>query len=291
MIKNTYPNPEEIPKELTDMEGKTPLGNYKIQSTYGGPESKYQWNEDSALVHEGTDSLIVCVIDGAGGSGDGLLASQEANRIMSDNIEEGKNMLQTLLEANKHINTLNETKRKKVYATFAGIEYLKDGDISILALGDARALTLRNHKTLQEGTSTLDNLAQKLTRDRNNPADFYSHPKKKIILSSLGFQTKSEEFLPQDKTFTPQNDDRIILASDALWDVMSDYEIEEISKNSKTAKEMEDKLYQAVFERNNAGNTEFLIKEKIGETIQDIPYTVKKGFGDNITIAIVEIKV
>ena len=291
--------PDLIPLEEKHKNIETGLGPVIVTCDYGGSHSKYDVeNQDSFVCGNTKDgSTFVAVIDGAGGSGGGLEASIHANSDLGTNLTQGVSPLEALRSANKSLIGINEQKSLQaradgrrfdwdfddIYATAVAVKVEKSRRVLLAASGDSKIATIRNGAILREGTTSMQNIpSQLIDRSILDPEDYYCHPSKSSITGGLGIkngeQPMGQEFLGQDK-------DRIVLASDGLWDLVSEYEVAWLSNQCRTAAEFQAALFKMAYDRNNA-DFPYHIEHAPGVLVSMPSY--RKG-GDNITIAVMEL--
>lgn len=272
--------PAEVPAELQEIHLRTKMGTVNGRSDYGGPGSKYdKANEDSmfaATTSEG--NLIIGVIDGAGGSTNGLAASREANEQILSALSGGASMEEAIDRADASI----KQSIKGAYATAVIARISPDGRVVLGWRGDSKAMTIRNGQKVSEGTTELQNLAWGLLNGEEDKKDFYQHPYNNVITGGIG------DIGPKgDQTgileFQARNGDQIVLACDALWDIVSEYEVVELAKVHR-GRALEEALYQLVYDRYNSGK-DYTIVHAPG-----VPVLKRAGRGDNITIQVVDIE-
>lgn len=276
--------------ELTGLE--TSSGDLSVLTDFGGPGSKYERNEDSVLVLSNNEELVVGVIDGAGGSDDGALVSTLVNLSLGRSFEQKKTTTDSLSEAN----WLARQYSPGCYAvgTFLRVEK-EDGvnKVEVSGLGDSRVLTLRDGDIFNLGTTWFQNEAwndvMQSTGDYSNPEslrDYFLHPRTHLILGGFGITDQlfgdHRYAKPVIKNFVGRPGDVIILASDGIWDVVSDVEIKDLlAGGDLKADDIKEKIFSLAFERNNAKGALISIDCGSGIRAQKI---LKKG--DNISLAV-----
>lgn len=291
--------PDLIPKEETHKDLETGLGHILVTCDYGGPHSKYDDENQDSFVCGNTKNgdIFIAVIDGAGGSGGGLEASIKSNSDLANNLVQGLSPLEGLRSASGLLIDINEQKKRRafasgrsfdfshegIYATAVAAKIEKSGRVLLAASGDSKIATIRNGAILREGTTCMQNTPSKLIEySLLNPREYYQHPLKSNITGGLGIKDAEE---PLGQEFWGQDKDRIVLASDGLWDLVSEYEVARLSNQCKTANEFQAALFKMAYDRNNADSA-YNIEHAPGVLIAMPSY--KKG-GDNITIAVMEL--
>lgn len=255
-------------------------------SDFGGKGSKYnKVNEDSMFAGEVVDSdgcTVVGVIDGAGGSTMGRLASEIVNKELYQRLVRDGNNNPDLVTAMLETSEVVKKDSKGGYACAVMARINPDSKIELAWSGDSKAMTIRGGKKLDIGTTRMQNIAvEDLLKEGRDLSGFYNHEYGHGITGVLGADSKKPEFLQ----FQGENEDQIIMASDGLWDVVSEHEVVELSKKYK-GEQLRQQLFNLAFERNNS-KKDFTIEY---DPNKKIPMRPKFGSGDNITIQVAEIK-
>ena len=282
--------PAEVPDELQEIYLRTKFGTVNGRSDYGGPNSKYnKANEDSMFADADHDRLIVGVVDGAGGSGNGLQASRVGSEQLLKALQEGQTMESAFEQADREVTKIPKGrspatgKLEQAYATAIVAHITQEGKTTLGWRGDAKAMTIRNGNKLSEGTTRLQNFAWEMNEGTEDERLFYTHPYRSVITGTIG-ETGGKERKPTGiLEFQAHNRDQIVLASDGLWDVVSEYEVIELAKLHR-GRALQKALYQLVYDRYNSGKN-FTIMHAPGE-----PVSMEYNKGDNITIEVVEIE-
>jgi len=293
----------------------TSLGEIVICTDIGGSRSRYKVNEDNYFVLAQENLVGIGVLDGAGGSKNGLLASQIATAGLSVSIPESPlaelfEKISELVGLYAHdgyihdvdeevINTINGGYTAGVVAlirNFGGEKVVEIG-----ASGDSKVLTLRRGSQgfykAPEGTSAFQNMAQfEIDQGIYPAADIYIHPKLNILIGALGL--RGESYLsPTFSTFIacPGDGTRIILGSDGIFDVISEYELIQMANNFSNISDFHRAAFNLAILR-HSDTDEFMIQHSKS---YDIPKRVssyeKSGYvyvrngGDNITLAAMDL--
>lgn len=276
--------PEQCPLNLKLQHFQTEFASLSSITTYGGPASKYKTiNEDSYFFGLSRQQrLISGVVDGSGGSKQGYLGGKLANEILSQHMHSDKPLEEVFCLAD------NEVIRNAHggYATGVALSLDDTGFATLAAKGDARALTIREGKIHRDGTTRIQSLVAKKIEDGELPAHAIHTAKgKNIIYSVIGNRN-----LPLFQTqFQTQSGDIIILASDGLWDIVSDYEIQELS-NQHSGISLQSTLFMMAYERNNT-DSQYNLQFSENE-LHSMPASFvnqEKCRGDNITIQVIQI--
>ncbi|PLX28870.1 hypothetical protein C0581_00720, partial [Candidatus Parcubacteria bacterium] len=315
MFADRFVTDPENSENNTDIHVATGFAQVDGRSHYGGLGCKYAEfgedadgnkvrtleslekaeNEDSMFTMVDSEgALVTAVIDGAGGEGNGRAASRIINETAVAMISLGETgMKEALIDG--HLQIENELANGMTTAVLARIE--KDNNVTLTSVGDSKAMTLRGGKKLEAGTTKMHNFAVYLIEQfGEEPQDFFNHKFANQLLSSLGPSEKDrqrridgeEVQLPQidEITFQGKEGDVMVLASDGLWDVASEYEVEKWSdEEGGDAAKLQERLWKEVYARNNA-KAPFQIEYAPGKFIEK---KWREGKGDNISIQVVKI--
>jgi PPM family protein phosphatase len=263
---------------------KVPMANVSSTTTWGGPGSKYrEINEDSffsGMSRHG--NFIAGVIDGAGGSNHGFLGGKCANFALSDALMHDYSLRQAFALADKDVSV-------NAYGGYAtGVSTVIDSGYKVLlgSKGDSRALTIRDGEIMIPGTTKLHSKVAYEIEEGTLPAKAIHTSKSKHIVCSVIGNIKKPLF---ETWFQGKPGDQMILASDGLWDVVSDYEILKFAQNLR-GQRLQKAIYQLAYERNNSTES-FQIEFAMNDFISMQPFYVKgrKTSGDNITVLVIDI--
>lgn len=291
------PRPTE--EETRPVVQTTKQAKASVVSHCGGPESKYEVNEDIATLLEVDGTLYAVVIDGGGGSGKGYEASRIANEVITASLQAGKTLEQAILDANARLlqetarlREAGELKTESLFGTVALVSVGADLRVMGNALGDAQVIVIRNGQVLPEGTTVLQNVAAQEVRDGVIEEDgYFTHAEKNSVTHYVGDAREgaAERGLAENRRdFQGQAGDQIVLASDGVLDLVSSDEIKELAKVYR-GDDLRRAIFNLAYERNNSFEMGFSIRVSEAETIKMPARFGGKG-GDNITVAVVELK-
>ncbi|MDP3970516.1 MAG: hypothetical protein Q8P90_02350 [bacterium] len=297
--KGRYTHPSEVLERDREIHITTSIGTIDGRCDYGGPASKYSYeNQDTMFAGETpTRALIAGVIDGAGGSNNGLGASRIANITIERKLQEGVSVNDALKEANTAV---YNSYQGSSYACCAIVKIETTGNTEVGWSGDAKIITIRNGKILRDATSIPDNVATAaIERAGATAGQYFIHPNNNVILSSTGRERNHNE--DNALEFKAQEDDFIIVGSDgAITDLVSEYEIEQlaITSNGDTAK-LQREIFDLAFSRANSV-VDFQIKWGPGDNDIVNMDATRYGFaedqwgyrkhGDNITVQVIKVE-
>ena len=201
-------------------------------------------NQDSFIIEkcEAKDSLIVALCDGMGGAKAGGLASQLSNRAfvsyiyakLTSRVNKTPDYKQILLDACNDANGVAyeysqfDEAFNGMGTTIVGGVIKSNGSGYIINVGDSRAY----HISRRGGTIF------QLTRDHSLVEDLVeygaitkeqarSHPQRNVITRALGSESKVEADYFE---FNLQNGDILLLCSDGLSNIVSDFEMLDYAK-------------------------------------------------------------
>ena len=270
-----------LPSERAEMvwsSVETPVGTVSGRTSDGGPNSKYHGNnEDTIFLQADGGRLRIGVIDGAGGSANGRDASSLASAIF---MEAGRRAPGALVEDAREATRVIQEQSPNSYAAGVLLELEVDGRVDLLAVGDSKALTIRKGQILPEGTTRLQNRVQDMIdHEILKPWKYYTHPDNNIITGAFG---RSKESKLETVSFQAKDGDQIIMASDGVWDVVTEYEICWFARRFH-GQELQDKIFQLAYARNN---TDKPFKIRFDEQIEIDMFPLNGG--DNISVVVVE---
>jgi len=201
-------------------------------------------NEDSLLAIENFTGLAVApqpvglfiVADGMGGHGNGREASQLAIRVMREcvlmalrlGVEEDETLMEVLVEgvhsANHSVYKRNQQQQADMGTTLTAA-LLWGTSAYVVNVGDSRTYMYRASEGLSQVTKDHSVVARLVERGTISVDEVYTHPKRNEIYRSLGNHPTVEV----DSFTVPVGvDDVLLLCSDGLWEMVRDFEIEQI---------------------------------------------------------------
>ena len=191
-----------------------------------------QNNEDALLVGEGEDETLFVVADGIGGFEAGEVASSLAVDVLKD-LPPDKPFKVAIGEANRRILAAGRGDEKLsgmgttvVAIRFGGTQ--REPVAEVAHVGDSRAYLMRGGemKPITEDHSLVAELVRSGDLTRDQAAE---HPQKNLITRALG----ADEEVDVDTAVLPiEPNDRILLCSDGLSDMVSETRIAEILAES-----------------------------------------------------------
>jgi PPM family protein phosphatase len=187
-----------------------------------------QNNEDALLVGEGEDETLFVVADGIGGFEAGEVASSLAVDVLKD-LPPDRPFKVAIGEANRRILAAGRGDEKLtgmgttvVAIRFGGTQ--REPVAEVAHVGDSRAYLMRGGemKPITEDHSLVAELVRSGDLTRDQAAE---HPQKNLITRALG----ADEEVDVDTAVLPiEPNDRILLCSDGLSDMVSETRISEI---------------------------------------------------------------
>lgn len=228
-------------------------------------------NEDSLFAMENINSLatapqptgLFIVADGMGGHGHGDVASQLAIRAMKESVlgllhsevNEDEMIEEILVEGVQHAN-YSIHKRNQQQSTDMGTTMtaalLWGTTVYVVNVGDSRTYLYRTSEGLYQVTQDHSVVARLVELGAISADDAYTHPKRNAILRALG----NDPTVDVDCfTVQVQVGDVLLLCSDGLWEMVRDFEIQEIVHTSAPyASRMCAMLIQAALNRGGKDN-------------------------------------
>jgi len=253
------------------------------ETNAGGPNSKYTKNEDTVLLQVDGNRIRIGVIDGAGGSSDGRTASALANAVF---MNRGRHDSGHLLDDARRVTEVIQKNANGAFATGVVVEMFLDGTVNMVAAGDTKAMTVRRGQKVPEGTTTMHNRVQKLIdHDIIKPWDYYTHPSNNIITNAMGIPENKGQDPFSEYTFQSEPEDIIILGSDGIWDLVSEYEILRLTLQHR-GNGLQKALFDLAYQRNNS-TVPFVIQYDHSHAVRMEP---SPGGGDNITVVVIDKK-
>lgn len=264
---------------------RTIAGRVDAATSPGGALSRYDYDEDGFTILSKDDELAVFVGDGAGGSGNGLFASKTAAETFLASMGNGADLMDTF----EAIHDTVRDRQKEVarpmrgYLVGAAVHYTKskEGALrkNVAACGDSKVLTIRKGKRYEPGSTVFQNLAQEMIRAGQMEArDYYNSQYSSIITTALGsdgvgmhLQMHACDHEPGDVT---------IIASDGLWDIVSEQEIIELAGRLK-GRELQAALMDLALER---GGKMFV---NIKHSPSEIVLKDNSHGSDNVTVVVI----
>jgi PPM family protein phosphatase len=191
-----------------------------------------QNNEDALLVGEGEDETLFVVADGIGGFEAGEVASSLAVEALKE-LRPDRSFKTAIAEANRRILAAGRTDKKLsgmgttvVAIRFGGTQ--REPLAEVAHVGDSRAYLVRGGEMnpITEDHSLVAELVRSGDLTRDQAAE---HPQKNLITRALG----ADEDVAVDTTVLPiEADDRVLLCSDGLSDMVPEARISELLLNS-----------------------------------------------------------
>ncbi len=271
-----------MPYSVQQLKGRN-LGLAVITETNPGIKRKHKPNEDSLFAMQGARTHnsqpqqfgLFVVADGMGGHANGQDASRTAIQKIIDfmlpriSLENGlsdegyKNLLvEGVQEANLAVHQRNLQDHADMGTTMTAA--LVVGSTAYVAnVGDSRTYLYREPEGLRQITHDHSVVASLVDAGIIKPDDIYTHPKRNQIYRSLGEKPGVEI----DSFIQPlQADDKLLLCSDGLWDMVRDPEIQRVVSTSiPTPTELGKNLIQAALNGGGEDNVSVIVVSITGE--------------------------
>ena len=213
-----------------------------------GIKRKHKPNEDSLFAAQGVLSPdapapqfgLFVIADGMGGHANGQDASRRAiqsiidfilPRIMKQSDWQDEALAQLLVESVQQANQAvhqNNMELRADMGTTVTAALVVGATAYVTNVGDSRTYLYRAPDGLKKITHDHSVVASLVEAGIIKPDDIYTHPKRNQIYRSLG-----EKPLVEVDSFIVhlQPDDKLLLCSDGLWDMVRDPRIEEVIKS------------------------------------------------------------
>ncbi len=290
--RNGLSDPEKTHPPLVRQISNQNLGFTVVTRTDVGKKRKHKPNEDSLfaaqVVREASHAMqqvgLFVVADGMGGHANGQDASQTAiqsiinallPKLTQSGELSGEAYKQLLTEgvqvANQAVHQRNLDQRADMGTTMTaalvvaplGSTYAEDDTRPPAAMayvanvGDSRTYLYRKTQGLRKLTNDHSVVASLVEAGIIRPDDIYTHPKRNQIYRSLG----EKPLVEVDAFMYPLDvDDKLLLCSDGLWDMVRDPKIEEVLKSYEPDANMTgDMLIQAALDGGGEDNVSVIV--------------------------------
>ncbi|NQU64225.1 MAG: Stp1/IreP family PP2C-type Ser/Thr phosphatase [SAR324 cluster bacterium] len=214
--------------------------NWSVQSDIGRVR---QTNEDSYLIEPETGLFIVS--DGMGGHRGGELASSFVTSDLSVTIDTELNKLRSskprairriiqraIYQHNKQVQMEGQSEAgyKDMGATVV-LALIRSGRVTIANLGDSRLYRYRNG-TLIQISRDHSIIAELIEKGKLLPEHAENHDDEGIITQYMGMEDKA---VPHIKSFLLKKNDRLLLCTDGLTDMLTDSQIQDVLRTQPDA--------------------------------------------------------
>src|SRR5579859_5596819 len=237
-----------MPFNVHQLQGRN-LGLAVITETNPGIKRKHKPNEDSLFAAQGARAHnsqpqqfgLFVVADGMGGHANGQDASRTAIQNIIDFMlprlaagddlnDEGYKVLlvEGVQQANLAVHQRNLQDHADMGTTMTAA--LVIGSTAYIAnVGDSRTYLYREPEGLHQITHDHSVVASLVEAGIIKPDDIYTHPKRNQIYRSLGEKpgVEIDSFIQ-----TLQANDKLLLCSDGLWDMVRDPDIQQVVRSS-----------------------------------------------------------
>jgi protein phosphatase len=219
--------------------GKTQHGKYKNKNDDCFLINSFVSQSEEKQQQLSKNHFVVAIADGVGSSEFGDIAS----KVLLENISKNSNILSHQIILNIIKNTNRELLKtyKSQASTVFSIVYATDEKIIIYHIGDTRVYKLTTKNNLVQLTND-HTYTQKLIDDGVISENMrFNHPKKNIILQSLG---SLEEIHIDIYTNSFETGEKLLLTSDGIHDYIKASEIKDIMLSSKNMQTNINKLIE-----------------------------------------------
>lgn len=201
---------------------------------------------------------LLVVFDGMGGGDYGEVASYEAAVTASEFMNSGKI---NPVDITPSLTLLCEEMNRRVFeqgqnlgayqmgSTVAAI-FLYSGQFWVCNIGDSRVYGLRGDSFAQ---LSVDHTDEELMREQGITN------RKPYLTQFLGLDPNETRIVPYIKSYRFDSDDRFLICSDGVTDMIPFHEIEAIIKNERTPKEAVDRLVKLALKNGGKDNITAII--------------------------------
>lgn len=197
-------------------------------------------NQDSFFLSEKEDLPLFIIADGMGGHKGGEVASSDAINIIKKMFIENREILineknikdiiyKSIEKANKYIYKKSlDFEEYKGMGTTVSLCYIFKDYVFIGHVGDSRIYRIANDNIIQitEDHSLVNELIKK---GEITKKEAYNHPQKNMITRAVGTSYDLEIDLEE---FKYEKDNKLLLCTDGVFNMLQDYEILEIIKDN-----------------------------------------------------------
>lgn len=241
-------------KKVFKFYGKTQHGKYKTKNDDCFLINSFVSQNEEKKQQLSKNHFIVAIADGVGSSDFGDIAS----RILLENLSKNSNILshQIILNIIKNTNQELLKKYKGKASTVFSIVFATDEKITIYHIGDTRVYKLTTKQNLVQLTND-HTYTQKLIDDGVISEDMrFSHPKKNIILQSLGANNEIRIDVYKNSF---ESGEKLLLTSDGIHDYMKENNIKEVLIDSKNIETNIDKLIEQAKANNSKDDISVIV--------------------------------
>gem|GEM_PF-3874435 len=221
-------------------------GNYGLADGQVGCAITQLKGEDTVLGFklENRD-VVIGIFDGMGGHGNGDAASQTAAKQVGTSLAQGRSMEDALKDANSEVfRQLGDSERRYNPGTTATVAVISpDGRVNIGHVGDSRAYVVRANGKVQQITtdqSALGPLGKKI-QDAGGDLRVLNETELSMYGGNrhyIGAYIGNEKMYPVTiETMALQPGDRLVIVSDGIGDVVTNFDVRDAIKGAKTPEE------------------------------------------------------
>lgn len=209
-------------------------------------------NEDSFCVHgfkDGNEKGFCVLADGMGGHNAGEVASQNAVKLIAEELQRlsaedeiPKKLNEAIMSANQRIYKMScENSIHSGMGTTVVATYITEGNAYIANVGDSRAYAIRGNEIVQI-TTDHSVVSELLMSGMITYEEARNHPQRNIITRAVG----TEENVKVDVfEYNFSVGDILLMCSDGLSTMLDDGEIFSIATSEETAEKTVNKLIES----------------------------------------------
>ena len=286
-MKKTLWRSDAVPHQDTEWTATSFANNHAIvhlATHLGGPRSRYSNNQDVVFLIAQEEKLRFGIADGAGSTSSG----QRAAAIYADMAcDHDLSLAKTFFQADQQIRLETRTdgvfdSNTSGYGAALCCEWVTPDRIRIGTWGDCRALLVRAGNIVNKKMTAPQNaLFADYQAGKTTLADYYRAEGPSYLTGGIGLGDLENIEEPNIYELSVNPGDLLIIGSDGLWDVVTDFEVLNLTSSVTDASILTEMLCTLAFQKNNATES---IKLELDQTntVSFLP-----DGGDNISIGVV----
>lgn len=202
-------------------------------------------NQDAYKVTEVGRNLLAIVCDGMGGAKAGNVASRLTADEVAELTKEELSQTEDIKDARSIIRRAMRTVNRKLYrmakndpnlsgmGTTIVCAFVTDEGVLVMNIGDSRAY-LVSDGAIEQVTRDHSMVEEMIRNGQITREESRSHPGKHIITMAIG---PDDDILPDAYEFTLKKEDRLLLCTDGLHNMLTDEEILDIISGASNGDE------------------------------------------------------
>jgi protein phosphatase len=192
-------------------------------------------NEDAFLIRP--EHRIYIVADGMGGHNAGEVASTEAVKVLDEYFTTeiivrldtdpslvSHRMIEAFSLANNHIIEMAENPTYEGMGCALIMAFITDDTLHVCHIGDVRCY-VANASGIQQLTNDHSEVGKLVREGTMTPEEARHSPLKNYLTQAIGHMSILD---PEHSSYQLKKNDRVLLCTDGLWDMLTDLQIQEI---------------------------------------------------------------